>query len=156
MANIHARAQIRKHVVAILNAALPDETYEVFSGRFRSINHEDDKTFVFVEVNNEQQLQRSTLDHRGDKPRHRVASIVIMVHRSSSQSNLQDDLDAGALLVEKAMMSADFDLLTDETVEYIQTGFSMGDEGSNTIGALAIRYDMTYRINAHDPGRIII
>lgn len=132
----HVRTEIRNAVKAILDAELPDHT--VFEGRRYSINASELPTvdMRYLNENSDYETMGNVLD--------REASLYIRVTRSASESDIDDLLDADAVLIEEALEGNTLGGLAKYS-SLKQTNFTDNAEGDKPLAELVLRYDVGYR-----------
>ena len=138
----HVRSQIRAAVKAELDAAMAG--YSVFSSRRYKIN-EDELPLVDMRFVTEQSEFGTLSDVQ-----ERMPSLAIRVAISASESDIDDDLDDAAVLVEHAIAEAGKlgGLLID--IGLTQTDFTDASDGDKPLAQVILRYDMHYRASATD------
>jgi len=137
----HVRTQIRNAVKTILDTALPDHT--VFKGRRYSINATELPVvdMRYLNENSDYGTMGNVLD--------REASLYIRVTRSASEGNIDDLLDADAVLIEEALEGNTLGGLAKYS-SLKQTNFTDNAEGDKPLAELVLRYDVGYRTANND------
>ena len=138
---MHVRTQIRRKAAEVLTEGMRRHT--VFSSRKAKIN-EDSLPMVdmrFLNENSQYTTMGNVLDRTG--------SLYIRVTRSAQSDDLDDDLDADAVVVEHLMAGADFGDLIKEG-ELVQTNFTDEADGDKAVGEVILRYDVSYRTADND------
>lgn len=159
----HVRTQIRSEFADVLSNALPQSLYKIYASRKSAINHDPSTAIVDMRFLNDQTRQAEVMnetmggtdDYPRNEPRIHVASFYIRVQRSALEELLDDSLDEDEVAIVTAIAEHNWRGILEEQPELVQVVFSDSDTAGRIIGSLALRYDLEYRINKHDPEQII-
>lgn len=137
----HVRTQIRNAVKIVLDGILPD--HAVFEGRRYSINASELPAIDmrYLNENSDYGTMGDVLD--------REASLYIRVTRSASEADIDDLLDADAVVIEEALDGNTLGGLTKYS-SLKQTNFTDNAEGDKPLAELVLRFDVGYRTANND------
>lgn len=132
----HVRKQIRDAVKAILDAELP--SHRVYNKRLYSINrrHLPVVDMRFLNENSDHSTMGGVLD--------REASLYIRVTHAGTEDDVDDLLDADAVVIEEALDGSTLGDLVKFTT-FKQTNFTDNAEGDKPLAEIVLRFDMYYR-----------
>lgn len=135
----HARAQIRAEAVSQLGTAMSGAT--VRGGRAHSLNSET--THVFVYTPDEPAAPAGTIMTR-------ALQLVIEIYLSDGPGDVDDSLDAQALLVENTLNFSRLGGLV-KTCRLQRTETDFDGSGDVPKGLARLTYDVAYATSKSDP-----
>ena len=141
----HLRTTIRQTFNAVLDAALSPEEYAILGARTSKRNRAETASVAvhFTEVN-------VTANSMGDDRTH-MGTVMIKVQRGAAEDELDDLLDLDEVRVTAAINNYDWSDLLEEDPEMTQITFDRDDSTEVTIGQIALRFSVEYRIDKMNP-----
>lgn len=144
----HVRTTIRHAFIAALEVALSPDDYAILGSRTSKRNRTGATSIAvhFTEVN-------VTANSMGDDRTH-TGTLMIRAQRGADEVDLDDLLDLDEVRITKAVNDYDWSDLLEEDPELVQITFDRADETDVTIGQIALRFSVEYRINKLNPNLV--
>lgn len=141
----HLRTTIRRTFIEVLESALSETEYSILGTRTSRRNRDDTASVrvQFLDVN----VAALTM---GDDRTH-TGTLLIRVQRGAPEEDLDDLLDLDEVRVTNAINTFDWSDLLEEQPEMTQITFDRDDTTDVTIGQIALRFTVEYRINKFNP-----
>lgn len=134
----HVRTQIRQAVANVLANQLPG--FDVFASRKNARNALPNPMIDMRFLN--ENIDQDTMGPE----RRRTSSLYIRVQRLLNEETIDDALDADEVLINTALLSADWTGLLEDDPRLMQVNWS----DDPPVYAIVLRYDVEYRVRIND------
>jgi hypothetical protein len=144
----HVRTTIRRRFEEVLESTLSGEDYIILGTRTSKRNRTDESVVEirFTEIDVSQNSMSDDRTHMG--------TLMIRVHRSGAEHDLDDLMDLDEVRVTDAVYNHDWSELLEDQPELKRITFTRDDSTEDTIGVLSLQFAIEYRINQLNPNLV--